>query len=376
MFDTHEHACYKHTQGDMNMDRPSLAPAYYTGDAWAWTQISAIVSDFWRSSSLAEIHMQTVNLDSRLGQTDCGEILRKIVSAYGSPVRMNVLGSEYFYVQAGDQLHVTVYNANHRSRMTQRINEYRMEIRGAPDVIAQVAQQIRTLMDTEQLVKVGWYYSGSHGVESTNLHIQGNRHPILNQFYPWLPEGVDAFIHSYMKSDSSVLVLYGPPGTGKTSFLRHLLVSTRTNAMITYDEKVIENDGFFVDYLTDDEHDVMIVEDADVLLAPREDGANHIMSKFLNVSDGLIRINNKKMVFTTNINQLNKIDPALLRPGRCFAAVNFRELSPSEAAHAAEAAGLPARDWHSQDQWSLAQLWGDQSTAMPAPERKFRVGFV
>jgi SpoVK/Ycf46/Vps4 family AAA+-type ATPase len=169
------------------------------------------------------------------------------------------------------------------------------------------------------------------------------------------------------------IILSGPPGTGKTSFLRHLLLTQGVNAMVTYDDKVLNKDEFFVNYLTDEDHDALIVEDADVFLAPREDGENTLMSKFLNVSDGLIKIMNKKMIFTTNITQLNKIDAALLRPGRCFDAVEFRELTPAEAARAAQAAGQPEQDWHSQTSWSLAQLFNVNEQTVPTS--RFRMGF-
>jgi ATP-dependent 26S proteasome regulatory subunit len=42
------------------------------------------------------------------------------------------------------------------------------------------------------------------------------------------------------------------------------------------------------------------------------------MSRFLNISDGLIKLPNKKLVFTTNVTNFENIDSALLRPGRCF----------------------------------------------------------
>lgn len=360
------------------MERVKLTAPLYTGDSPNWYHFSSIKFNFWNTCELEEIHVLELDLDTKTNAILASAQIRDVLcqTLHTRDVRVDHLNEEMFVVQAGNQMLVTVRNSNHRSHMKNRINEYGMLIYGDHAQVHEVHAKIKQVLDTHQLVKVNWVYMSSHGLDSTNLHIEGNHAAMHDAFYPWLPQGVNKFIHDYMEHTSSVLVLYGPPGTGKTSFLRHLLTHTKTNAMITYDDRVIQNDGFFVDYLTDDAHDVMIVEDADVLLAPREDGANHIMSKFLNVSDGLIRVPNKKMVFTTNITQLNRIDQALLRPGRCFAAVNFRELTPSEAAVAAQAAGLPERDWHSRPVWSLAHLWGDQETVAQIPETKFRVGFV
>jgi hypothetical protein len=337
--------------------------------------MSAMQFEFWNTAQIPEIHVQEIKVDSRMNHMLASQKIRQVLGKFFRYTNIQHLDSSKFCVHAPDLMLVCVENYNHRSQMRDRINEYVIQVYGDESLVCEVAGGIRETLSTERLVKVNWFFKGSHGLDSTNLHIDADQTQIHDEFYPWFREGVNAFVQDYMHSRSSVLVLYGPPGTGKTSFLRHLLVSTQSNAMITYDDQVIQDDAFFVDYLTDDEHDVLIVEDADVLLSPREDGANHIMSKFLNVSDGLIRVKNKKMVFTTNITQMNKIDQALLRPGRCFAAVNFRELSATEAAQAARVAGTPERDWHSQNHWSLAQIWGEHSDQSHMHAERFRVGF-
>jgi ATP-dependent 26S proteasome regulatory subunit len=65
------------------------------------------------------------------------------------------------------------------------------------------------------------------------------------------------------------------------------------------------------------------------------------MSRFLNVADGLIKLPNKKLVFTTNLTDFARVDSALLRPGRCFGVMKTRELNLVEAQAAAKAAKLP-----------------------------------
>ena len=42
------------------------------------------------------------------------------------------------------------------------------------------------------------------------------------------------------------------------------------------------------------------------------------------------------MIFTTNLPNINDIDDALLRPGRCYAVKNLRSLEPDEALRLAE----------------------------------------
>jgi hypothetical protein len=64
------------------------------------------------------------------------------------------------------------------------------------------------------------------------------------------------------------------------------------------------------------------------------------MARFLNVSDGLVRMTGKKIIFTTNQNDFRSVDPALVRPGRSFDALRARPLTYEEACLAAADAGL------------------------------------
>lgn len=100
-------------------------------------------------------------------------------------------------------------------------------------------------------------------------------------------------------------------------------------AMYTADKSVLEGDEIFVDFITG-QHDAFIIEDADHLLQPRTDGNKHL-HRFLMIADGVVRAQNRKIVFTTNLPNIGSIDEALLRPGRCFATIQMRPLSRTEA---------------------------------------------
>jgi len=49
-----------------------------------------------------------------------------------------------------------------------------------------------------------------------------------------------------------------------------------------------------------------------------------------------VRAQSRKVIFTTNLPNINDIDDALLRPGRCYAVKNLRSLEPGEALRLAE----------------------------------------
>src|SRR6185437_2673126 len=180
---------------------------------------------------------------------------------------------------------------------------------------------------------------------------------IHSEFYPWIKKDVYEYFQDFLNSDASIWLLMGPPGTGKTSLLRTFLHKNRLRAIVTYDEKLIKSDYMFVDFITSDNNDVLIAEDADGLLEARSDGNvdHNVVSRFLNISEGLIKFPKKKIIFTTNITDISQVDAALVRPGRCFDVLQFRALTFAEAKEAARAANIPVPE-ENQD-YTLAQLF-------------------
>lgn len=148
-------------------------------------------------------------------------------------------------------------------------------------------------------------------------------------FYPWLEKPIEQYFNEYLESDACVLILIGPPGTGKTTFLKNLIDHTKSSALLTYDPKILSNDYFFSRFLSGDQS-LLIMEDADNFLAARDDG-NDLMHRLLNVSDGIVSLKGKKMIFSTNLPNISSIDSALIRPGRCFDVMDFRRLTGKEA---------------------------------------------
>ena len=357
------------------MSRPQIPDSTFRTESWNYAVTRQLVNEFWQSTSVDEIVCKNVRMDCKLTELQVFEIVKSLFQQQFGSAQGDFIHFNQFYVRAGTRFLIQAKGDQYRNRSNSGINEINMDLYGSQADVLRFEQAVDAEIRDHKLVKISWHYKTATGTDSASLHVTGLNQTLRDEYYPWLTQGVDKFIHNYMTSAASVLVMYGPPGTGKTSFLRHLLLTQSVNAIITYDERVLRDDEFFVNYLTDDEHNALIVEDADLFLAPREDSSNDMMSKFLNVSDGLIKITNKKLIFTTNISQLNRIDPALMRPGRCFAAVEFRELEPVEAQRAATAAGVPQRDWHSQSRWSLAQIWGEQSDASECNTAKFKFGF-
>ncbi|WP_414039338.1 ATP-binding protein [Acidithiobacillus sp. M4-SHS-6] len=188
--------------------------------------------------------------------------------------------------------------------------------------------------------------------------------------YPFLPKPPEILYDEFMDSEANILLLMGPPGTGKTSFIRGLLQYTRSSSMVSFDPRILERDRFFADFISGS-NQVLVLEDADSFLRPRESG-NDVMHRFLSMGNGLVSVKHKKIIFSTNLQGVHHIDTALTRPGRCFAVLHFRELHPDELALAAEHLGIhPLMDNKSH---TLAELTSPNQRAVLAPHQSMGFG--
>ena len=177
-------------------------------------------------------------------------------------------------------------------------------------------------------------------------------------------------MREFQPSRGGQLVLWhGGAGTGKTFALRALAWEWRTWCQFHY---IVDPDSFFgehADYLIsvllqpavpmmlgqggfgmphvfvsrfeahDDEEEVdekpwrlLVLEDTGELLsADARERAGQGLSRFLNVVDGLIGQGLRVLVLVTTNEEIRRLHPAVARPGRCAANVQFDALSESEA---------------------------------------------
>jgi hypothetical protein len=144
-----------------------------------------------------------------------------------------------------------------------------------------------------------------------------------------------------------LLLWYGEPGTGKTTAIRSLAHQWGAWADIHF---VLDPEAFFggPDYLMhvvaeEDVWDprqllaasrwkVLVVEDADELIradARKEAGAS--LGRLLNLTDGILGHGLRVLLLITTNEPMRALHPAVVRPGRCLADVQFRPFAPAEA---------------------------------------------
>jgi hypothetical protein len=302
------------------------------------------------------------------------EVAKKVLS---KETRAFQNGSGHFVTVNGDYngspiLFWINYNKD-GGRHRRRINnidaaEVKFEIMAAPDALEKFSAYLENSFASEKIAKIKWWTQAGHGPQTREIYLPSSNTKILPEFYPDMVDP-EKYLEDYLNSDKSILLLAGAPGTGKTTLLRHLILDHKLSAHVIYDESLMQNDNVFQNFLFEMDDEIMIIEDADTILSDREKDGNKLMSRFLNVSDGLIKLPNKKLVFTTNISDFQRIDPALLRPGRCYGTVHTRALNLTEAQAAAKVAGLPVP--MEKREYTIAELFNQ--TGQP---KLRRVGFV
>ncbi|KAF5373581.1 hypothetical protein D9758_000658 [Tetrapyrgos nigripes] len=131
-------------------------------------------------------------------------------------------------------------------------------------------------------------------------------------------------------------LLYGPPGSGKTSFIQALAgVLNYDICLLNLSERGLGDDRLTHLLSNAPERSFILIEDVDAAFNKRvqtsEDGyqSSVTFSGFLNAIDGVASGEERVLFLTTN--HIDRLDPALIRPGRVDVAEYIGDASPLQA---------------------------------------------
>lgn len=166
------------------------------------------------------------------------------------------------------------------------------------------------------------YYTITSKVKPTKINLSENYN---DDFLP-VYEDIVKFLD---QRESGLIILNGIMGSGKTFMIRHLLSQHPkeyiiiTNAMASH-----LSQPEFISFMLEHKNSIFILEDCEQILMERSENTfGGAIANILNMSDGLMSdIFNMKFICTFNAD-ICKIDPAILRKGRCYARYEFGKLT-------------------------------------------------
>jgi hypothetical protein len=173
------------------------------------------------------------------------------------------------------------------------------------------------------------------GIGSSELQRGNYSEEVLTAYDALIPE---------LQRDSPMgrlSLIYGTPGTGKSFLLRGLMNDILDSIFVLIPSHMVEalTGPELIPPLVkarglagEDNTIILLLEDADRALVPRDSNSLSAISSLLNASDGILGgALNLRVVCTTNA-ALPDVDEALKRPGRMSTCIELKALPPEQCA--------------------------------------------
>lgn len=238
--------------------------------------------------------------------------------------------------QGKERLEVLFYNKTHAIYLYEYSTEFEIIIYSndfakAKEVYDNLKQYITfESEEPEAANNISVLIDNGHGLSLKSLNTKSEL--ILDNYPLSFNDVYNKMVSTLSEKSKGIMILYGEPGTGKTSLVKSICNDV--------DKKFIFIPPSFVDalvspnfltFMLNHPNSVLIIEDAESVLANRKTTGNATVSNILNLTDGILsELLNIQIICTLNCS-ITSIDEAVRRPGRLLLEHEFVALSIEEA---------------------------------------------
>ena len=187
--------------------------------------------------------------------------------------------------------------------------------------------------DDKNKSRINLIVSNSHGLENKKIYFKKIDLDLVKNYNNGFSTFHNKIISLLAQENVSGLhLLYGNPGTGKSTYIRYLCGLVKKEIIFLPGQLARNLDDIAMTrYLMNNINSILVIEDAEELIATKAGQRNSNLAMILNLTDGILGESLGIQIIATFNTDVKNIDPALKRKGRLKTAYEFKALSQEKA---------------------------------------------